>query len=251
MTKTQKQDVVRQEQQLPATDDYADKYAGEGTAVDAQYQITPMARIVQANSPFVKRTNMQYIDGAQPGMIVLSNSAEPLVEGEEGILFQPCWFGTVWEVRTPKSDQGFPLYIGEYAEPQAGWEQVKNKNFISYKTPDGNVANEVHQHVGFIHRNGQIAPYAIKFGSTGIFVSKNFNGLVSGRKTATGRAAARFTFLYRMTVKSQTNQFGEWGQWNISPEGKASEADLEMGHALWKEMVEQKRTVEQDVGDTS
>src|SRR5678815_5397165 len=91
-----------EEQKLPQIqeEDYADRYSGEGTVknIDPSKLIIPQVRILQGQSPQVKKNNVNYVEGAEPGMIFLSASVPPLVSGDEGILFQPCAFQSRWEV---------------------------------------------------------------------------------------------------------------------------------------------------------
>jgi hypothetical protein len=245
-----KQQVARNEEvakNLPTTEDYADKYAGEGTYVDREHTITPRVTILQGLSPQVKRNNVAYVDGATPGMIFLSSYHKPLIDGDVGILFQPCLFQVKWEVRTPK-ESGAANYVDMFDEPQPTWTAHKaEKGFVYYVTPERNVANMIHQHIGLIHLDGQLLPYAIRFSGTGMFISKQWNGTIGSRRTDSGQPAARFTYTYRMRVKSQNNSFGEWGQWAISPEGKATLPEMEIGHGLAQAFKEQRASVAEEL----
>jgi hypothetical protein len=233
---------------LPAQsqEDYADKYEGEETYVDREDTITPRVSILQGLSPQVKRQNVAYVEGAQPGMIFLSSYHQPLIDGEEGIVFQPALFQTKWEVRTPK-ESGAANYVDMFDEPQPTWTpQRAEKGFTWYKTPDGNNANLIHIHVGLVHLGRERLPYAIRFSGTGMFISKTWNGTIGSRRSDSGKPAARFVFTYRMRVKSQTNSFGEWGQWAIQPEGRATNEEIEMGHALAQAFKKGERVVERE-----
>ena len=241
--------------QLPADTSYEDQYAGEGTYTEEKYTITPRVSILQALSPQVKKQNVAYVEGAQPGMIYLDTYHTPLIAGEEGIVFQPCWFETRWEVRTPR-DSGSANWVAEFNEPQPDWREKKAEKggYTFYETPDGNIANEIHVHAGMVHLDGARLPYAIKFAGTGVFISRKWNGQISSRKTASGRPAARFGFLYRMRVRTQSNNIGEWGQWNINPGGAASEEDMKVGHEFRKALEDRSTIVDKggdDVADAS
>jgi hypothetical protein len=80
-----------------------------------------------------------------------------------------------------------------------------------------------------------------------MFVSKQFNGLIGSRRTESKKPAARFTYTYRFKVKSQTNSFGEWGQWAISPDGKATADDMEIAHQLVIAFRENRASVEAEL----
>jgi hypothetical protein len=233
---------------LPA-EDYEDQYAGEGTYTDERYTITPRAVILQALSPQVKKSNVAYVEGATPGMILLMNYHDPLIPGDTGIIFQPCWFETKWEVRTPR-ESGAANYVAEFSDPQAGWQERKPErgSYTFYTTEDGNVANEVHIHAGLVHLDEHTKlPYAIRFSGTGVFISRTFNGNISTRKTGSGKPAPRFGFLYKMRVRTQSNQVGEWGQWHITPLKKASAEDMALGHEFRRALEERRSVV--DRGD--
>jgi hypothetical protein len=238
----------RDEDQLPHhAEDYADQYAGEETFVDREHTITPKVTILQGLSPQVKRNNVAYVDGAQPGMIFLSSYHQPLVDGEKGIVFQPCLFQTPWEVRTPKTESQPANFVDIFEEPQETWTAHRSdKGYTYYTTPEGNIASQIHIHVGMIHIDDQCLPYAVRFSGTGMFVSKQWNGLIGSRRTESGKPAARFTYTYRMRVKSQTNAMGEWGQWSISPQGKATQEQMKNAHDLVMAFKENRATVERD-----
>jgi hypothetical protein len=233
--------------QVPAEASYEDQYAGEGTYTDAKYTITPRVSILQALSPQVKKQNVAYVEGATPGMIYLDSYHAPLVHGDEGILFQPCWFETRWEVRTPR-DAGAANWIGEFDEPQPDWTEhrAEKGGYVYYETPDGNIANEIHIHAGMVHIGKERLPYAIKMAGTGVFISRRWNGQIGSRKTLSGKPAARFNFLYRMRVRTQSNNIGEWGQWNISPGGAVSEEDMRLGHEFRKALEERQVIVDKE-----
>jgi hypothetical protein len=173
--------LVDRHQDLPATD-YADKYAGEGTHVAAEHSVTPRISILQGATPQVKKNNVAYVEGAQPGMIFLSSYHAPLIDGEEGIIFQPCLLQTPWEVRTPR-ESGAANFVGMFATPQPDWtERHDPKGFTYYTTRDGNIAHQVHIQIGLLHIDGNVLPYAIKFAGTGIFISKQWNSVISTRR---------------------------------------------------------------------
>jgi hypothetical protein len=246
MTKGQVQKNQPDERRPALVEDYADKYAGEETYVDREHTITPRATILQGLSPQVKRQNVAYVEGATPGMIFLSSYHAPLIDGDQGIVFQPCMFQTMWEVRTPK-ETGAQNYVDAFPDVQPKWEAKKSdKGFTFYKTPDGNIAALMHIHIGLIHLGHERLPYAIPMRGTGMFISKQFNGLVGSRRTDSGKPAARFVFTYRMKVRSQTNSFGEWGQWAISPEGRATNEEIDMAHELVEGFKKGERIVERE-----
>jgi hypothetical protein len=241
--------IAKTEDHLPATEDYADQFAGQETFTDREHSITPRITILQGLSPQLKKTNPAYIEGAQPGMIFLSSYANPLIQGEEGIVFQPCMLQTPWEVRTDKDKVGVANYVELVDEPPATWTSKRELkgNYIYYETPEGHIAKQIHQHIGLLHIDDQCVPYAIQFHGTGMFISRQWNGLIGSRRTDSGQPAARFTYTYRLKVKTQANAQGEWGQWAVpSPHGKATLEQMKMAAEVVKAFREGTTTVERE-----
>jgi hypothetical protein len=79
-----------------------------------------------------------------------------------------------------------------------------------------------------------------------MFISKTWNGTIGSRRSESNKPAARFVFTYRMKVKSQTNSFGEWGQWAIQPEGRATNEEIDLGHAMAQAFKENRASVERE-----
>lgn|SRR5262245_11675473 len=240
-----KQAVQQREEHLPVEFD-EDKYGSEGTFTDQQHSITPRVIILQALSPQCKKTNVAYVEGASPGMIFMSSYHTPLQDGAAGILFQPVLFKTQWVVRTNKETTGAANFVEAVDLPKAEWTQktAERGNYKYYVTPEGHTTNEVHVHAGLVHMEDGLFPYAINFSGTGVFISKNFNGLISGRRTASGKTAARFLYLYRFRVKTQSNAMGEWGQWAYSAEGRVSPEAYEMGHDFYEALMKDRTSID-------
>src|SRR4051812_25021367 len=65
--------------------------SGKGVSKDAADNIVPLIKVLQPLSKAVQRTNPEYIEGAAPGEILLKGYPRPLVEGNVGIVVQPCF----------------------------------------------------------------------------------------------------------------------------------------------------------------
>src|SRR3972149_2403505 len=64
--------------------------AGQGISTAPEDNLVPLIYVLQATSPAVKKGDPSRIDGAEAGDFWLRNSSEPIVRGEDGLLFQPC-----------------------------------------------------------------------------------------------------------------------------------------------------------------
>src|SRR5580698_7538983 len=65
---------------------------GKGVSTDASDNLVPLIYILDAKSPQCDQNEAAYMPGARAGTIWLRNFSRPLVDGNEGILFQPCHF---------------------------------------------------------------------------------------------------------------------------------------------------------------
>lgn len=75
-------------------DEYAERDAGEGVSTSAADNLVPLVYFLQTNSPQVNRREEKYVPGAEPGDIWLKGAptGSEIVKGEDGLIFQPCFF---------------------------------------------------------------------------------------------------------------------------------------------------------------
>ena len=85
-----KEAVVRKEGGVPAFLQGVEM-KGAGVATSQDDLLIPMIRILQALSPEVEKKGTSYIPGAEPGMGLMKNAPNPLINMEKGILFQPVY----------------------------------------------------------------------------------------------------------------------------------------------------------------
>src|SRR4051794_39468649 len=75
---------------------------GVGLSTDVSDNLIPLIYILQPLSPQVMKKNPAYIEGAEAGDIWLKGASDPIVKGDDGIIFCPCAFWknhTEWRPR--------------------------------------------------------------------------------------------------------------------------------------------------------
>jgi hypothetical protein len=236
----------------PADTSYEDRYSDQQSFAGGEFSVTPQVKILHGQSPECLRNNAAYVEGSGPGMILLTNS-QRLISPDDGILFQPCFFTSPWQLRMAKQAGQGARYLGEFPDPQQGWEKKRaREGYDFFVDAEKNEARQVLKFGGFVYLDDEAAmPYIITFAGTGIFVARKWNGQINAQRTSSGKRAASYNNLYSMKVKTRSNAAGEWGQWNINFARKANESEMEMGHALYEEFRTEARRMEGEAEDFS
>lgn len=196
--------------------------AGKGTSQAAEDNMVPLVYILQDQSPQVLKRNPAYIEGAETGCIWLRNAPDPIVVGSEGMDFQPCFFEKdVVEWRDRDSGGGFiarhPFQAGEDIDKLAtrlgAEKKVDPKNpqrFIYIVKGTDHELIETRYHVGHVIRGDQLLPFVIPLSSSGHSFSREWMFKMNAKRTGSGKPAASFAFVYRLTTRLRKNASGEW-----------------------------------------
>jgi hypothetical protein len=209
-----------------------DNYGGAGTSQKAEDNVVPLVYILQSNSPQVGSRNPEYIQDAAPGDIWLRNAPVPVIDGELGIVVQPCFFAKHIVEWVPRSAGGgfvashadMPSDAEEYTHPETGAKKLRRKS-------NGNDLVETRYHGVLIDG----APYIIPFSSTGHTVSRGWMQLMNNFKLPSGKTAPSWLHRYRLTTKVRSNKAGEWFVFNVAHLGPVATADeFREGEMLFK-----------------
>lgn len=213
--------------------DRAKADAGKGVSQSADDNLVPLAYILQAQSPQCQSRNPDYIPGAQAGHIWLRNSGLPTIDGEEGFLFQPCFFVKTWVEWIPRSMGGG--YAGVHDERPFDAVETpdpQNPDKMQWILPNKHEVKEVRSHVGYAIIGDQAFPYVIPMSGSGHTASRAWMFLM-GTKTIGGERAPSWAALYRVKTKFRTNASGEWFTWDVHDAGWVqTEAEYNRGAAL-------------------
>jgi len=252
------------------------KMTGAGTSQDASDLLIPMARVLQANSPEVMRGSQTQIPGAQAGDILIKNAPNPLIKGEQGFLFQPCYFQKKWVEWLPRNSgggggQGFVAMHDDMPRDTVSKKGIdpQNPDREFLVRPNGNIIVETRYHGGWlIDENGENPPIplVIPFASTGHSVAKAWMMLMNN-KQIDGQRADSCAVYYRFTTEIRTKGAQSWYVFKITDAGEEEEGipstfwvptleDLQRGQKLAQDMATGARTfdaaegVERPAGDS-
>ena len=219
--------------------------SGLGTSTAQEDNLVPLVYVLQTNSPQVNKRDDRYIEGAEPGDIWLRNAAQPIVKGDSGFLFQPCFFEKDWVEWVPR-DQGGG-FVGRSKELPPTAKKIadpKNPNRVKYELPNGNEVKETRNHAGFVifEDGGAPSPYLIPLTSSGHTVSREWMGLMNRQRVpGTGQKPDSWCCYYRLTTKQRHNKDGDWfvlvaenaGQGG-APMWVSTEEDVDRGASLYQ-----------------
>lgn len=181
--------------------------AGKGVSTAQEDNLVPLIYVLQPLSPQVDEADPRHVDGAKPGSIWLKSAPEPIIDGDAGIIFQPCFFQKNWVEWIPRDKGGGLVAITEDCPKEA--TAVKDNNVTRYVMPNGNEVKETRYHYGYVFLGDQRLPYCIPLTSTGHTVSRDLMTRMRGKMQGDVRAPS-WAFLYRLTTVSKTNKKGKW-----------------------------------------
>jgi hypothetical protein len=226
-------------------------HLGKGTSQAAEDNLIPLIYILQSNSPQVNRRSPDYIDGAKDGDFWLKGT-KVVFDGDEGMVFQPCYFSKDWVEWIPRKAGGG--IVNRYAEcpPEAELKEVESddepgKMQKKYIMPNGNEVIETRYHTGFVCLpDGRRMPYVLPLKSTGHTSSKQWMVLMNSKQVA-GGVAPSWACLYTLKTKSRSNSSGTWNVLEAEDAGWVqTQAEFEAGAKLNAQMASGEKAIDTD-----
>lgn len=226
------------------------KDAGKGVSTAQEDNLVPLIYILQAQSPQVNKRNPAYIEEAEASDIWLRNSPNPIVKGDEGILFQPCFFNKDWiEWVARDSGGGFVARHVELPQDAKKIEDPKNPNRVKYVRPNGNEVVETRHHIGYAITGDGALPYVISLSGSGHTVSRQWMFMMNGVQLD-GDKAPSFAKLYRLKTKERSNAAGTWFSFDVSDAGWVeTDQEYQRGLELHDAFVRGEKKMEAPVVD--
>ena len=246
------------------------KMTGAGISTDQADNLIPMARVLQALSPEVEKRGVSYIKGAEPGDILIKNAPNPLIKGEEGFEFQPCYFEkkyVEWVPRQKGGGGGQGFVAAHDSEPDDTISRPDPENeerMIRVRKSNGNLVVETRYYGGYaVWDDGTAMPCVIPFQGSGHSVAKAWN-LHMAQQTHNGNRVDMWAIYYRFTTKMRTKGQQSWFVFDIKDAGPekdgiptrkwVSDSDYARGEALNKSLSSQAMRFDrsaEDVGETA
>lgn len=236
---TKKTEAEAEEKNLPATVqdtgglpaelmDEALADAGKGSSTSMADRVVPYISVLQDMTPMVKPRDPKYVEGAQAGMFLL-NGVNRLIDGEEGFIFQPCYFDKLWVEWVPRvRGGGFVAHHKEKPEDAkliAIKDERGNDRQVWRNSRDNDLI-ETRYHFGHIvAAGGHATPAIIALSSTGHTSSRQWMELMNEYKV-NGKPVPTWFRTYRVTTTERRNPSGSWFVPKFEHDGWVQDASL-------------------------
>jgi hypothetical protein len=194
----------------------------------------PLIRVLQSNSPQVKRQNAKFIAGAEAGFF-FNTATQQVFDGQKGIDFIPVRFNrqaTLWRPREESGGGGFegeiPVQDAE-ALIAAGrtTKNDKNKDILNapYRDKPAGlelVISAMYAGLLLIDVSGEEAgegvtftPVALPLSSTQMKKARAWNAVIAGARLPNSSGVGTYTpplygFVYHLTSVPEQNAKGDW-----------------------------------------
>ncbi len=219
--------ALKKDDQLPA--ELAEQFAldaGQGVSTSIEDNLVPFVAVLQSNSPQVSKRDPKYIEGAEPGDIMLT-SMKRIWKGEVGLDFQPCAFDrdfVEWKLR----DNGGG-FVGRHPQMPSTAKQTsdpKDPNKSLWLMPSGTQIVDTRYHFGFI-LNPQdalgdgmmgVMQAVVSLSSTGHTFSRTWMTQMSQLRV-NGKLMPARSRHYRLKTVPQSNAKGNWFAWEYQDLG--------------------------------
>jgi len=207
-----------------------EKHAGEGHGqVGAEDLITPRIQIIQALSPVLQKSKPEYHADASAGDFLFTGNSS-IIDGEEGFLFQPCWYDrnyVEWNLR----ESGGGLVAVHPADTDLIYKAERDAQYRDIVTHnDGRRTQLVNtgNHYGFLHADDTTYRCVINLSGSQLKHSRAWNNMVvtqvaKGKKGTFNPPA--FAQLYRVCTKEESNDKGSWYGFNVAMETFVSDKE--------------------------
>lgn len=187
------------------------KDAGKGLSTNMADNIVPLVYVLQAQSPQALKRNPKYIEGAEAGMLWLRNNADPLVDGEEGFLFQPCYFWSGFIEWQPNRG-GF---VARHDTKPSGvvMKEVKGDDGKTSKkmvTPAGNILVESKEYAGLILGRGAPMGYVLPMSGSNLSVAKEIMTRLNAKLDDDGDKLPLWWTVLRIKSKFRQKDENSW-----------------------------------------
>lgn len=213
-----------------AGEDESDAGAGAENVTSKDIAI-PELKLLQKMSPQVDKEDGKYIQGAEAGMFLDTNS-RALFDGKQGVLFMPCYYSKHFVEFIPREQGGG--FVADHGSEESNLPptEIRKKDKggdVRVIAESGNEVVETHQFaVLAVRPDGSFIPALLRFSSTKIKQAKRLNALTNQKRyplehpneKLRGQRQPTWKFLYKLSSIVEENQYGKYYNIDINDHGE-------------------------------
>lgn len=226
-------------------------YEGAGSSGAAEDNLIPLLRVLQDLSPQVKKRDPEYIEGAEAGMVYLTNQ-KLIWPGDAGPQFISCHFQKGVVEWVPRDNGGgfagqyeyMPEFAEEYENPKNGRKAFRNPE-------NGNDLIDTRFHFGLLDVNSIWQPAVISFSSTGHTVSKGWTAQIRAhRHPQSGRLYPSWFMRWQLDTVMKKRNDDSWFVFDPKFVGYTESKEVrDMGKGLHESVIAGDRKADLREGD--
>lgn len=252
-TDTETGEVVKTSVGLPA--DFMDEVGALGDlgySERTEDSMIPIVAILQDNSAEVKKKHSKYIEGAEPGDLIIRSLGRVIRMGDNlpPLVVQPAGFDHMWVEWQGEPGEGAPVAQYPFDDrPRDAVETVdpQNADRTVWRMPNGNrLVDTRHHYANIIGDDGSLTPVVIPMGGTNHTASRSWTAQMKQHRIP-GRPQKAPSFFRQYGLRTKFKQRGEqsWYNYSIDDLGWiADEGILRSGLALLQAVRDQTMVVE-------
>ncbi len=233
-----------------------DGLQGLGYSEHADDSLIPILGILQDNSAEVKKKHDKYIEGAEPGMLIVRALGLILpAEGPQSPPIQPCGYQHMWVEWQGDPGEGAVVNQYEYDRmlpnngvPEGFTEQAldpQNPDRMTWVNEDGNRLVETRYHFGHLILGAELVPVVMPMAGTNHGVSKQWTAQMKRFTFPNGKKMHSFFRHYSVETVFTQKGNNSWYKYKITDNGMISEESiLRAGLDMFKSLEKREITVD-------
>lgn len=237
--------------------DEIDGMSDLGYSTKSDDSLVPILAILQDNSAEVKKKHSKYVDGAEPGDLIIRSLGRVFKMGDNipPIVVQPAGFDHVWVEWQGEPGEGAP--VGQFAFENKPSEAVEtddpqNPDRKMWRMPSGNRLVDTRYHyVNILTEDGGAMAAVIPMSGTNHTTSRSWTAQMK-QHLIPGRHTKAPSFFRQYGIKTKFRQRGEqsWFNYTVTDLGWITdEGTLRAGMALLKGITEGALSVESEASE--
>ena len=209
--------------------------AGAGLeSMTKEDMLIPRLTILQQMSDQVNKRHGEYIDGAEPGMI-MENVSKSALDGEVGVTIVPISYRRAhieW-----KADRGG--LVADHGPDSSCLENCTRGGRGEYLTDEGNEIVPTGEYFVFIVDENGFTPALLSMAKSQLKKARQWNSMMNRLMIQVGDKKvnpAMFWTSYQLTTVPEENDQGSWFGWSIKMKHDAQSGGIINNHPQGKEI---------------